>query len=223
MIGNYNYGTGRRKSSVARVFIKRGTGKIVINGRDLNEFFKRETGRMIVMQPLQLTENVETFDIMVNVTGGGESGQAGAVRHGITRALIDYDAGLKPVLSAAGLVTRDAREVERKKVGLRKARRANSSASANRSFASVLPRYTFANFGLRRKPGQEAKKPSPFPGRRFFLCSLPEGFLFAKDITTKESSGSFRHARKEHQGRYCGRNRLHRCGTVAFAESPSKC
>lgn len=124
MIGNYNYGTGRRKSSVARVFIKRGTGRIVINGRDLNEFFKRETGRMIVMQPLQLTENVETFDIMVNVTGGGESGQAGAVRHGITRALIDYDAGLKPVLSAAGLVTRDAREVERKKVGLRKARRA---------------------------------------------------------------------------------------------------
>ena len=124
MIGNYNYGTGRRKSSVARVFIKRGTGKIVINGRDLNEFFKRETGRMIVMQPLQLTENVETFDIMVNVTGGGESGQAGAVRHGITRALIDYDAVLKPVLSAAGLVTRDAREVERKKVGLRKARRA---------------------------------------------------------------------------------------------------
>lgn len=124
MIGNYNYGTGRRKGSVARVFIKRGTGKIVINGRDLNEFFKRETGRMIVMQPLQLTENVETFDIMVNVSGGGESGQAGAVRHGITRALIDYDAGLKPVLSAAGLVTRDAREVERKKVGLRKARRA---------------------------------------------------------------------------------------------------
>ena len=124
MIGNYNYGTGRRKSSVARVFIKRGTGKIVINGRDLNEFFKRETGRMLVMQPLQLTETVETFDIMVNVTGGGESGQAGAVRHGITRALIDYDAGLKPVLSAAGLVTRDAREVERKKVGLRKARRA---------------------------------------------------------------------------------------------------
>ncbi len=124
MIGNYNYGTGRRKSSVARVFIKRGTGKIVINGRELNDFFKRETGRMIVMQPLQLTDNVETFDIMVNVSGGGESGQAGAVRHGITRALIDYDAGLKAALSAAGLVTRDAREVERKKVGLRKARRA---------------------------------------------------------------------------------------------------
>lgn len=124
MIGNYNYGTGRRKSSVARVFIKRGSGKIVINGRELNDFFKRETGRMVVMQPLVLTENLETFDIMVNVTGGGESGQSGAVRHGITRALIDYDAGLKPVLSAAGLVTRDAREVERKKVGLRKARRA---------------------------------------------------------------------------------------------------
>ena len=124
MIGNYNYGTGRRKSSVARVFIKRGTGKIVINGRDLNDFFKRETGRMIVMQPLQLTENTETFDIMVNVVGGGESGQAGAVRHGITRALIDYDANLKSVLSNAGLGTRDAREVERKKVGLKKARRA---------------------------------------------------------------------------------------------------
>ena len=89
MIGNYNYGTGRRKSSVARVFIKRGTGKIVINGRPLEQYFHRETGRMIVMQPLQLTENTETFDIMVNVCGGGESGQAGAVRHGITRALID--------------------------------------------------------------------------------------------------------------------------------------
>lgn len=124
MIGNYNYGTGRRKSSVARVFIKRGTGKITINGRALDDFFKRETGRMIVMQPLQVTDNVETFDIMVNVAGGGESGQAGAVRHGITRALIDYDAALKPTLSQSGLVTRDAREVERKKVGLHKARRA---------------------------------------------------------------------------------------------------
>ena len=129
MIGNYNYGTGRRKSSVARVFIKRGTGKIVINGRPLDQYFQRETGRMIVMQPLQLTENVETFDIMVNVVGGGESGQAGAVRHGITRALIDYDEGLKSVLSNAGLVTRDAREVERKKVGLRKARRAKQKDS----------------------------------------------------------------------------------------------
>ncbi len=123
MIGIYNYGTGRRKRSVARVFIKRGTGKITVNGRSLEEYIHRETGRMVVRQPLELTQNAETFDIMVNVQGGGESGQAGAIRHGITRALIDYDAGLKPVLSAAGLVTRDAREVERKKVGLRKARR----------------------------------------------------------------------------------------------------
>ncbi len=124
MIGNYNYGTGRRKSSVARVFIKRGTGVIIVNGRPLDQYFNRETGRMIVRQPLELTGNTETFDIKVNVDGGGESGQAGAVRHGITRALIDYDAALKPALSKAGLVTRDAREVERKKVGLRKARRA---------------------------------------------------------------------------------------------------
>ncbi len=124
MIGNYNYGTGRRKSSVARVFLKKGSGQIVINGRAVNEFFHRETSIMIVRQPLVLTENTEAFDVMVNVRGGGETGQAGAVRHGIARALIDYDAALKPVLSKAGLVTRDAREVERKKVGLRKARRA---------------------------------------------------------------------------------------------------
>ena len=123
MIGNQNYGTGRRKSSVARVFLRRGTGKLVINGRTLEQFFARETGRMIVRQPLVLTDNLNTFDIQVNVNGGGETGQSGAVRHGITRALIDYDATLKPVLSQAGLVTRDAREVERKKVGLRKARR----------------------------------------------------------------------------------------------------
>ena len=123
MIGNYNYGTGRRKSSVARVFIKRGTGVITVNGRPLDQYFHRETGRMIVRQPLELTGNQSAFDIQVNVDGGGESGQAGAVRHGITRALIDYDAALKPALSKAGLVTRDAREVERKKVGLRKARR----------------------------------------------------------------------------------------------------
>ncbi|MDH5480127.1 MAG: 30S ribosomal protein S9 [Nitrosomonas sp.] len=119
----YNYGTGRRKSAVARVFIKPGKGAIVINNKPVDEFFSRETGRMIVRQPLELTENLTSFDIMVNIHGGGESGQAGAVRHGITRALIDYDATLKPVLSKAGLVTRDAREVERKKVGLRKARR----------------------------------------------------------------------------------------------------
>ncbi len=123
MIGNYNYGTGRRKSSVARVFIKRGTGAIVVNGRPLDQYFHRETGRMIVRQPLELSGNQTSFDIQVNVDGGGESGQAGAVRHGITRALIDFDATLKPTLSKAGLVTRDAREVERKKVGFRKARR----------------------------------------------------------------------------------------------------
>ena len=124
MIGNYNYGTGRRKSAVARVFIKTGTGKITVNGKAANEYFSRETGLMVIRQPLELTNNVERFDIMVNVHGGGESGQAGAVRHGITRALIDFDAALKPELSKAGFVTRDAREVERKKVGLRKARRA---------------------------------------------------------------------------------------------------
>jgi small subunit ribosomal protein S9 len=123
MIGNWNYGTGRRKTSVARVFIKKGTGKIIVNGKPVDEFFARETGRMIVRQPLELTGHVESFDIKVNVHGGGETGQAGAVRHGITRALIDYDASLKPALSQAGFVTRDAREVERKKVGLRKARR----------------------------------------------------------------------------------------------------
>ena len=122
MIGNYNYGTGRRKSSVARVFLKKGSGKIVINGRDIANYFHRETSIMIVRQPLVLTENAEAFDVMAN--GGGEAGQSGAIRHGIARALVDYDAALKPTLSHAGLITRDAREVERKKVGLRKARRA---------------------------------------------------------------------------------------------------
>jgi len=119
----YNYGTGRRKSAVARVFIKPGKGDITVNDKPIDVFFSRETGRMVVRQPLELTETAGKFDIMVNVSGGGESGQAGAVRHGITRALIEYDAALKPALSQAGLVTRDAREVERKKVGLRKARR----------------------------------------------------------------------------------------------------
>ncbi len=124
MIGNWNYGTGRRKSSVARVFIKKGTGKITVNGKDVEQYFGRQTSIMIVKQPLVLTENEGTFDIKINVHGGGETGQAGAVRHGITRALIDYEASLKPALSKAGFVTRDAREVERKKVGLRGARRA---------------------------------------------------------------------------------------------------
>jgi small subunit ribosomal protein S9 len=123
MIGNYHYGTGRRKSAVARVFIKPGKGGFVVNDKPVDQFFGRETGRMIVRQPLVLTNHLTTFDIKVNVDGGGESGQAGAVRHGLTRALIEYDAALKPVLSKAGLVTRDAREVERKKVGFHKARR----------------------------------------------------------------------------------------------------
>ena len=119
----HNYGTGRRKSAVARVFLKPGKGDITVNGKPVDVFFSRETGRMVVRQPLVLTNMLTTFDINVNVDGGGESGQAGAVRHGITRALIEHDATLKPVLKKAGLVTRDAREVERKKVGLHKARR----------------------------------------------------------------------------------------------------
>ncbi|MEN9764441.1 MAG: hypothetical protein RL397_396 [Pseudomonadota bacterium] len=123
MVGDYNYGTGRRKSSVARVFIKLGKGAFTVNGKPLDQYFARETGRMVVRQPLELTNNLSSFDIKVNVHGGGESGQAGAVRHGLTRALIDFDETLKSVLSKAGLVTRDAREVERKKVGLHKARK----------------------------------------------------------------------------------------------------
>ncbi|MEO7853115.1 MAG: 30S ribosomal protein S9 [Rubrivivax sp.] len=123
MIGNWNYGTGRRKSSVARVFMKKGNGLITINGKTIDEYFGRQTSIMIARQPLMLTANDAAFDFRINVRGGGESGQAGAVRHGITRALIDYDAALKPDLSRAGFVTRDAREVERKKVGLHGARR----------------------------------------------------------------------------------------------------
>jgi len=123
MAANYYYGTGRRKTAVARVFMKSGTGKIVVNDKPVDEFFSRETGRMVVRQALEVTNQLGSFDIIVNVSGGGESGQAGAVRHGIARALIEYDAALKPALKKAGLVTRDAREVERKKVGLHKARR----------------------------------------------------------------------------------------------------
>ena len=118
-----NYGTGRRKTATARVFIKSGTGKITVNDRTLDEFFGRETGRMIVRQPLQLVDVENRFDISVQVDGGGITGQAGAIRHGITRALMDYDESLRPALRKAGFVTRDAREVERKKVGRRKARR----------------------------------------------------------------------------------------------------
>ena len=120
---NDNYGTGRRKSSAARVFMKPGKGAITVNGRSLDEFFGRKTGRMIVRQPLELVQMTERFDVNVLVEGGGVTGQAGAIRHGITRALIDYDETLRRPLRAAGFVTRDAREVERKKVGRRKARR----------------------------------------------------------------------------------------------------
>src|SRR5690625_878836 len=123
MIGDWNYGTGTRMRHVARVLTKKGSAQIVVNGRPVDDSFARETGRMIVRQPLDLTDNLESFDIKVNVHGGGESGQAGAIRHGITRALIQYDESLKAQLRQAGYVTRDARSVERKKVGLHKARR----------------------------------------------------------------------------------------------------
>ena len=118
-----NYGTGRRKTSTARVHLKPGSGKITINDRPIGVFFGRETGRMIVRQPLELTEMTERFDVKVTVAGGGITGQAGAIRQGITRALIEFDETLRRPLRAAGFVTRDAREVERKKVGRRKARR----------------------------------------------------------------------------------------------------
>lgn len=118
-----NYGTGRRKTSTARVFLSKGTGNIIINGKSLDEYFGRETSRMVVRQPLELLESADKYDLYITVTGGGASGQAGAIRHGITRALIESDETLKPALKAAGFVTRDAREVERKKLGLRKARK----------------------------------------------------------------------------------------------------
>ncbi|MCP4790286.1 MAG: 30S ribosomal protein S9 [Gammaproteobacteria bacterium] len=123
MAATQYYGTGRRKTSTARVFLTPGTGNISINNRSIDVYFGRETARMIVRQPLELTENTEKFDVKITVAGGGGFGQAGAIRHGITRALMEYDETLRPSLRAAGFVTRDAREVERKKVGLRKARK----------------------------------------------------------------------------------------------------
>ena len=123
MATEVNYGTGRRKSAAARVFMKPGNGDIVVNGKPLDKFFGRETARMIVRQPLTVAEAEGKFDFHVTVSGGGTTGQAGAIRHSITRALMDYDEGLRKTLRKAGFVTRDAREVERKKVGLRKARR----------------------------------------------------------------------------------------------------
>jgi small subunit ribosomal protein S9 len=124
MATTQNYGTGRRKSSTARVFLRKGEGRITVNDRPLDEFFGRETARMIVRQPLVLTKSGDKFDIMATVAGGGTTGQAGAIRLGIARALVEYDETLKGDLRKAGFMTRDAREVERKKVGLHKARRA---------------------------------------------------------------------------------------------------
>ena len=124
MATSQNYGTGRRKSSTARVFLRSGKGAIVINGRSIEDFFGRETSRMIVRQPLELTKLTDKFDVSVTVEGGGITGQAGAIRLGIARALVEYNDTLKPELRKAGFMTRDAREVERKKVGLHKARRA---------------------------------------------------------------------------------------------------
>ena len=123
-MSNTYYGTGRRKSSTARVFIKPGKGNITVNNRALDVCFGRKTAQMIVRQPLELTQNIETFDVSATVKGGGTTGQAGAIRHGLTRALMKYDDALRNTLRKAGFVTRDAREVERKKIGLRKARRA---------------------------------------------------------------------------------------------------
>ncbi len=119
-----HYATGRRKTSSARVFMRPGTGSIVINNRTLEQYFGRETARMVVRQPLELTDSSSQFDFHITVSGGGMSGQAGAIRHGITRALMDYNEELRPSLRKAGFVTRDARKVERKKIGLHKARRA---------------------------------------------------------------------------------------------------
>lgn len=118
-----NYGTGRRKTSAARVFMRPGSGAITVNGKSLDQYFGRETARMVVRQPLELVDMTDRFDIKVTVVGGGTTGQAGAIRHGITRALMEYDEALRAALRKAGFVTRDAREVERKKVGLHKARR----------------------------------------------------------------------------------------------------
>ena len=124
MSDTFFYGTGRRKTSTARVFLSPGSGDIMVNKRPLDVFFGRETAQMIVRQPLELTQLTDRFNVNVTVKGGGTTGQAGAIRHGLTRALMAYDESLRPSLRQAGFVTRDAREVERKKVGLRKARRA---------------------------------------------------------------------------------------------------
>lgn len=123
MAQQLNYGTGRRKTSTARVFLESGSGKITVNGRPLDQFFGRETARMVVRQPLSVTDMADKVDVQVTVTGGGNTGQAGAIRHGIARALVEHDESMRTPLRRAGFLTRDARMVERKKVGLRKARK----------------------------------------------------------------------------------------------------
>ena len=141
MADNQYYGTGRRKSSTARVFMKAGNGAITINKRDISEYFGRETARMVVRQPLELVEMLEKFDFNISVVGGGISGQAGAIRHGITRALMEFDETLRGGLRAAGFVTRDARKVERKKVGLHKARKTSTILKTLKSIFSYFIRY----------------------------------------------------------------------------------
>ena len=167
MSATQNYGTGRRKTATARVFLRPGTGKISINNRGLDQFFGRETARMVVRQPLELTETVEKFDIFVTVVGGGVSGQAGAIRHGITRALIEYDETLRSSLRKAGYVTRDAREVERKKVGLRKARKRPQYSSVNSTLAENAHLFgagRFYVYALTLRQGVAWPKGAPYKG-----------------------------------------------------------
>lgn len=155
MAENQYYGTGRRKSSAARVFIKPGSGKIVINQRSLEQYFGRETARMVVRQPLELVDMVEKLDLYITVKGGGISGQAGAIRHGITRALMEYDESLRGELRKAGFVTRDARQVERKKVGLRKARRRPQFSNVNCTLlrqTTICEKTRFGGFFYRFSP-----------------------------------------------------------------------
>ena len=220
MIGNYNYGTGRRKSAVARVFIKAGTGQIIVNGKPAAEYFSRETGLMVIRQPLELTGNVERFDIKVNVHGGGESGQAGAVRHGITRALIDYDAALKPDLARP--VSSPATHV---KSSVRKSACAKHVAQSNsRSVNSTAA------------PQRCCKKPPASSRRLFHLRARPADaeFLMAVKIadlglhaertrstplTSRRNLRRNRHDQSWHRRRH----RLHGRGIAAPAGRPSRC
>lgn len=173
MAENQYYGTGRRKSSAARVFIKPGAGNIVINKRSLDEYFGRETSRMVVRQPLELVEMTEKLDLYITVSGGGISGQAGAIRHGITRALMEYDESLRPALRAAGYVTRDARRVERKKLVYVKHVVVHNSRSVNLSFTERAMLQFYA--------GIVSKKLGFIPGFLFF-CSPKTPYLITASI-----------------------------------------